>query len=157
MATSDMIASFILNALEGADGIAELQRAALADMFGCVPSQINYVISTRFSPEHGYIVESRRGGGGYIRITRVRSTPRALIMHMINAVGDSLDERTSAAFISNALDAGALSVDCARLIFAAVGNNSLRPVEVEKRDTVRASIFKQMLLCTISNEKENLR
>ena len=69
MATSDLIARFILDALDEANGIAELQRATLAEQFSCVPSQINYVISTRFSPERGYIVESRRGGGGYIRIT----------------------------------------------------------------------------------------
>ena len=69
MATSDLIARFILEMLEDSDGSAELQRSVLADRFGCVPSQINYVISTRFSPERGYVVESRRGGGGYIRIT----------------------------------------------------------------------------------------
>ena len=72
MGTSDRIARFILDALESADGTAELQRSSLADRFGCVPSQINYVIATRFSPERGYMVESRRGGGGYIRITRVQ-------------------------------------------------------------------------------------
>ena len=61
MGISDMIARFITEMLEEANGIAELQRAELAARFNCVPSQINYVISTRFSPEHGYIVESRRG------------------------------------------------------------------------------------------------
>ena len=71
MATSDLIAKFISDALDDQNGFAELQRSALAEMFSCVPSQINYVISTRFSPERGYIVESRRGGGGYIRIRRV--------------------------------------------------------------------------------------
>ena len=95
MATSDLIASFILDILEDAGGIAELQRATLAERFCCVPSQINYVISTRFSPEHGYIVESRRGGGGFIRITRVQASPQRLIMHTINSVGDSLDLKTA--------------------------------------------------------------
>ncbi|NLM61617.1 MAG: CtsR family transcriptional regulator, partial [Clostridiales bacterium] len=65
MGLSDLIAEFIHNALNASDGVLELQRSELAEYFGCVPSQINYVISTRFSPEHGYIVESRRGGGGY--------------------------------------------------------------------------------------------
>ena len=67
---SDIIAGFIQQELDQAGGALELQRADLAQRFNCVPSQINYVMSTRFSPEHGYIVESRRGGGGYIRITR---------------------------------------------------------------------------------------
>jgi transcriptional regulator CtsR len=151
MATSDQIAQFILEALEEEGGIAELRRAALADQFNCVPSQINYVISTRFSPEHGYIVESRRGGGGYIRITRVRMTPSRLLMHMVNTVGDELDIQTAAAFVSNALSAGALSAESAGLIMTAIGNNALRPVEPEKRDAVRASIFKHMLLETISD------
>ena len=67
MAISDLIAGFIMEALDDTAGVAELQRSELAQRFNCVPSQINYVISTRFSPERGYIVESRRGGGGYIR------------------------------------------------------------------------------------------
>ena len=69
MGISDVIASFIQSALDETDGVLELQRSDLAQRFNCVPSQINYVMSTRFSPEHGYIVESRRGGNGYIRIT----------------------------------------------------------------------------------------
>lgn len=75
MGISDLIAGFIQDALDEANGVLELQRSDLAQRFGCVPSQINYVMSTRFSPEHGYIVESRRGGGGYIRIRRVPNGP----------------------------------------------------------------------------------
>ena len=150
MGTSDLIASFIRSALEDSQGMAELQRSALAERFGCVPSQINYVISTRFSPEHGYVVESRRGGGGYIRITRVQASPGRLIMHTVNAVGDELDLQTAAAFVSNAVSGGALDAKSARLIMAAIGDNSLRTVEPEKRDAVRASIFKQVLVNTIS-------
>jgi transcriptional regulator CtsR len=150
MATSDLIARFILDALERADGIAELQRISLAERFACVPSQINYVISTRFSPEHGYMVESRRGGGGYIRITRVRPAPGQLIMHMINAVGSVLELNTAAAFIENALSSGALDHSSAGLIMTAIGNNSLRPADPCTRDALRASIFKQMLIQTIS-------
>lgn len=150
MATSDLIAGFIMDMLENADGIAELQRANLAERFSCVPSQINYVISTRFSPEHGYIVESRRGGGGYIRISRVRTDPRQLIMHTVNSVGSSLDLRTAAAFISNLLGEEALDEGSASLIVAAISDNALRPISPEHRDIVRASIFKQMLVSVLS-------
>ena len=151
MATSDLIAEFILSAIEDStNGFAELQRSALAEMFSCVPSQINYVISTRFSPERGYVVESRRGGGGYIRIARVRQSPRELIMHTVNAVGDRLDLNTAAAFVSNIGEAGIIDRKTARLILAAVGNNALRPIAPEDRDTVRASIFKYMLVNLIS-------
>ena len=151
MATSDLIADFILSAIEGStDGFAELQRSALAEMFSCVPSQINYVISTRFSPERGYLVESRRGGGGYIRISRVRSSPRELIMHTVNAVGERLDLSTAAAFVSNIYEAGIIDKSTARLLLAAVGNSALRPIAPADRDTVRASIFKYMLVTLIS-------
>lgn len=150
MATSDLIARFIREALNDTGGCAELQRATLADMFGCVPSQINYVISTRFSPEHGYIVESRRGGGGYIRITRVQPDPQKLIMHVINAIGEEIDGQTASAFVSNALGSGALDKKSARLILAAIGNNALRPIDPEKKDAARASILKHILIHTIS-------
>ena len=151
MATSDLIADFILSAIEDStNGFAELQRSALAEMFSCVPSQINYVISTRFSPERGYVVESRRGGGGYIRIARVHQSPRELIMHTVNAVGDRLDLNTAAAFVSNICEAGIIDRKTARLIMTAVGNNALRPIAPEDRDTVRASIFKYMLVNLIS-------
>jgi transcriptional regulator CtsR len=150
MGTSDLIASFILDALENTGGIAELQRSNLAEKFSCVPSQINYVISTRFSPEHGYIVESRRGGGGYIRITRVQAGPTRLIMHTVNSVGDSLDLRTAAAFVSNMLCSDAIDEKAAGLIITAIGDNSLRPISPEHRDIVRASIFKQMLVSILA-------
>ena len=149
MGTSDLIASFIMDIMENAGGIAELQRSNLAERFSCVPSQINYVISTRFSPEHGYIVESRRGGGGFIRITRVQASPKRLIMHTVNAVGDSLDLRTAAAFISNMLGSDTFDEKTAALIMTAISDQALRPISPEHRDIVRASIFKQMLVSTL--------
>ena len=146
MATSDLIASFILQAIDESDGFAELQRSALAEMFSCVPSQINYVISTRFSPERGFVVESRRGGGGYIRISRVHQSPRELIMHTVNSVGSRLETATASAFVSNIYEAGIIDKSTARLILAAVGDKALRPIAPADRDTVRASIFKQLLI-----------
>lgn len=150
MGTSDLIADFIVNVLENAGGIAELQRSNLAERFSCVPSQINYVISTRFSPEHGYIVESRRGGGGFIRITRVQASPERLIMHTVNAVGDSLDLRTAAAFVSNMVGSDVLDEKAAGLIMTAISDQSLRPIAPEHRDIVRASIFKQLLVFVLT-------
>lgn len=151
MGTTDLIAKFILDALEGAGGKTELQRSDLAERFSCVPSQINYVISTRFSPEHGYIVESRRGGGGFIRITRVQASPKQLIMHTVNSVGDSLDLRTASAFVSNMLAADALDEGSARLMMTAIGDKALHPISPEYRDLVRASIFKQLLVASLTD------
>ncbi|MDR2908857.1 MAG: CtsR family transcriptional regulator [Oscillospiraceae bacterium] len=146
MAISDTIAIFIQDMLEEAEGCAELQRAELAGRFGCVPSQINYVISTRFSPEHGYIVESRRGGGGYIRIRRVSPEPRLLVMHTVNMIGDQITWPCAAAFLSNLAGAGAIDSGSAGLITAALSDRSLRRLTQPLRDCVRADIFKQMLV-----------
>ena len=148
MGISDIIAGFINELLSEEDGTAEVQRADLANRFNCVPSQINYVISTRFSPEHGYIVESRRGGGGYIRITRVRTDPKMLVMHTVNGIGDRIGEKSVAALISNLLENDAIDRQSARMMLAATGSRALLPVPQELRDQARASIFKQMLVNT---------
>lgn len=149
MGISDLIADFIKQALAEDDGSTELQRSELAGKFNCVPSQINYVISTRFSPERGYIVESRRGGGGYIRISRVQMAPQALAMHTINAIGNVIDLQSATALVSNAAAGGAIDDKTAKVMLAAISNQALRPVPPSERGVVRASILKQMLLKTI--------
>ena len=104
-----MIASFLQQSLEEAEnGVLEVQRNDLAQRFNCVPSQINYVMSTRFSPERGYIVESRRGGNGYIRITRVRVDRQTLMMHVINSLGAQVDLPSARAILSNLVQSGGL-------------------------------------------------
>lgn len=144
MGLSDIIAQFILSALEQSDGSAELSRGNLAEQFGCVPSQINYVLTTRFSPEHGYIIETKRGGGGYIRIIRVRLSPRDLVMHTVNAVGDSVDAASASAFLQNLGDV--LGEQLTSVIGAACSDRALRGIEPPLRDEVRASVLKQCLL-----------
>ena len=92
MRMSDLVAQYILEMLEEQNGSAEIQRNELAGNLGCVPSQINYVITSRFTPEQGYIVESRRGGGGFIRISRVKMDKGTALMHIVNSVGERLDK-----------------------------------------------------------------
>ena len=149
MRISDIIANFIDEILSETGGTAELQRAELANRFNCVPSQINYVISTRFSPEHGYIVESRRGGGGFIRITRVEMEPELLIMHTVNTIGERIDINTVAALVENLNRSGAISDLEARLLLSATGTNALRPAQLTERDVLRASILKHMLVAAL--------
>jgi transcriptional regulator CtsR len=146
MGISDMITQFIQQALQASDGVLELQRSELAEQFGCVPSQINYVISTRFSPEHGYIVESRRGGGGYIRIKRVNAGRLMLLMHAINSIGDEIDSASVVAILGNLENAGILSSDQVILIAAALSGRSLESVPPQMKAKVRASILKQTLI-----------
>jgi len=143
---SDIIAGFINEVLSDTDGTAELRRVELATRFNCVPSQINYVISTRFSPEHGYIVESRRGGGGYIRIKRVVVDAELLLMHTVNAIGERIDSKTATALIVNLRYNKAITDGEAKLIMSAIGTNALRPANPYQRDILRASILKHMLI-----------
>lgn len=148
MRISDSVAQYILDLLNQADGTAEIQRNELANYLGCVPSQINYVLTSRFTPEQGYLVESRRGGGGYIRITRMRLSKNDMIMHIVNSVGDSLDAATARAMTGNLLQNGMLDGTSAGLIRAACSEHSLAAVPKEIRDVVRAAIYKNMLLAT---------
>lgn len=151
MGISDMITEFINQALKDSDGVLELQRGEIAEQFGCVPSQINYVISTRFSPEHGYIVESRRGGGGYIRIRRVPASRQLHLMHAINSIGNQIDAASVAAILDNLAGAGILSERDVLLISAALSSRSLEEIPPEIKGSVRATILKRMLIvCTVN-------
>ncbi len=146
MRMSDLVAQYIMEMLEASDGIAEIQRNELAGNLGCVPSQINYVITSRFTPEQGYIVESRRGGGGYIRISRVKMDRGTALMHIINSVGNSLDKATAEAMLNNMLQRQMLEISCAKIIASALTDRTLSRIEQDKRDYVRADLFKNMLL-----------
>ena len=146
MRISDSIADFISAMLREEDGAVELQRNLLADRFNCVPSQINYVLSTRFTPEHGFVVESHRGGGGYIRITRITNPRQVALMHIVNSVGEGISARGAEICLHNLLDAGMLSEAAARLIGAALGDRALGAVPPELRDVVRADILKRCLM-----------
>ena len=149
MGISDLIAGFIRDALDNANGVVELQRSDLAERFHCVPSQINYVMSTRFPPENGYIVESRRGGGGYIRITRVHVDRPTLLMSVINSIGESIDRQSAAAITKNLSDAGAISRETAGMILAATGDQALQSVPTEMRGALRADLMRQMLIRSV--------
>ena len=136
MGITDMIAGFIQEALDDAGGVLEMQRGDLAQRFGCVPSQINYVMSTRFSPEHGYIVESRRGGGGYIRITRVHVDRQTLMMHVINSIGSEIDPAS----------ARAIPAQTGKLLASLLADTALRSVPKDQRSVLRADLLKQALI-----------
>lgn len=150
MGISDLIASFLQDSLEEAEnGVLEVQRSDLAQRFNCVPSQINYVMSTRFSPERGYIVESRRGGNGYIRITRVQVDRQTLLMHVINSLGDQVDLASARAILSNLVQSGALEESLGRTLLVGIGDKALGRVPREIRDQVRADIMKQVLILQV--------
>ena len=147
MKISDTIERFIREML-GEDESIELKRNELASHFNCVPSQINYVISTRFTTERGYSVESRRGGGGYIKITRIgRNSGNAIIMHILNSVGDSLDILTMEAIVKNLYGGEIISEREAKIILACCGSSALREInDGEFKNRIRSTIFKNVLI-----------
>lgn len=150
MRMSDLITSEILRMLnESEENTAEIQRNEFATIFGCAPSQINYVLSSRFTPEHGYIIESRRGGGGYIRVKRVVMNSSSALMHLVNSIGESIDSMSTRVLIENCLNAGLISKESAKLMAAAVSNAVMQSVAPNFKDKLRAIILKQMLLAQI--------
>ncbi len=153
MVLSQEIARLIEKMLEDAHGELSIGRNELADRFGCVPSQINYVITSRFTPERGYVVESRRGGGGFIRIRKVPMTKDEYLMHFYQAVGDAIDFESCRAFLSELAHSGTLTPREARLILASLSDRSAPAGKKRERDAARAAAFRNVLL-QIFSEKE---
>ncbi|MBR5445280.1 MAG: CtsR family transcriptional regulator [Clostridia bacterium] len=146
MILSDHIARLIEEMLEEGNGQAEVRRNDLAARIGCVPSQINYVITSRFTPERGYVIESRRGGGGYIRIVRVPMTKNSYLMHFFHAIGETLEEAEAKAYLKNLADAGILTAREANLAAVSLSQKTLDKVPQEMRAAVRADILRHMLM-----------
>ena len=151
MRISDIITQRIFELLEESEkNEAEIQRNEFASMMGCAPSQINYVLSSRFTPEQGYIIESRRGGGGYIRISRVSLNNSAKLMHIINSIGNRIDSIGARIIIENCVVSGLIEQKTAQIIASALSGAALTYVPVEAREYVRASLIKQMLLTVVN-------
>lgn len=146
MRMSDLVAQYIMEMLDESGGNAEIQRNELAGNLGCVPSQINYVITSRFTPEQGYIVESRRGGGGYIRITRVKADKSTALMHIINSIGSSLDKASAEIMVKNMYSQSIIDKQVAKLLLSAMNDRVYADIPQEQRNTLRANIMKNMLL-----------
>ena len=145
MRMSDIIEEFIKDLFDDENEAIEIQRNELAEHFNCVPSQINYVISTRFKPSQGYYVESRRGGGGHITIKKVNNTKEDYIMHIINNIGQNLSSNEVDILISDFLSYNIIDKKEAKLLKVATSDNVLG-LSKNIKDEVRARIFKNMLL-----------
>ena len=146
MNISDIITQALLDTLDRSDGSIQIQRNELASRIGCVSSQINYVINSRFTPEHGYIVESKRGGGGYIRIVKIKPEPYNMVMHVVNSIGSSIDEHSSRIILQNLCCDKLLTEKEGKIILSAITNHVLKQVPADNRDQVRAAIIKSALL-----------
>ena len=153
---SDSIEQFIKDLMHE-DAHIELRRNELAQHFGCAPSQINYVLATRFSVDHGYIIESRRGGGGYVRIVRMQSRGEPNFLDaLLRRVGNSIDEDTANAIISNLYERKMVTRNEALLMKSAVARNALT-LPVSAKDELRAAVFRNMLIQVFRNMEEGKR
>ena len=144
-----MIEDFIKDLFDEENSI-EIQRNDLAEKLGFVPSQINYVIQTRFKPSQGYYVESRRGVGGHITITKINITKSNYLMHIISSLDNKMTAQEVSIFISNLLSYDIVTEKEAKLLKVATSDNVLN-VEPINRDKLRANIFKNMLINLVEN------
>lgn len=146
---SDVIEEFIKCLLrEAEDGTIEIQRNELAEHFNCAPSQINYVLTTRFTSDRGYFIESRRGGGGYVRVISVRDEDDFIRDLLLNSIGTSLTRQKAYGIIEDFVEEELVSKRESEIIKAVLSESSLG--NKTEANTLRASIFKNLLII-ISN------
>lgn len=135
--------------------MAEIKRSEVAEKFQCVPSQINYVINTRFTTERGYMVESKRGGGGYIRIVRIRPHSRKeLIDQVIGMIENGSTQSMAEDVIYRLIDEEVLSKREAKMMLAAVDRLTLM-TQLPERDLLRSRIIRAMLMTLKYEEAKN--
>lgn len=144
----DVIELMIKEILDENNGSATISRSDLAERANCVPSQITYVLSTRFSSGNGYIVESRRGGGGQITISRASHllTKNDFIKAVLDSVGNDLTQQQAKIFLQSMVNSGAISPRDATIIMASVSDRALARIDSDIRSLVRVDIFKNSLV-----------
>ena len=147
---SDAIEQFIKELMEQETHV-ELRRNELAQHFGCAPSQINYVLATRFSINHGYVIESRRGGGGYVRIVRMQQSPDGnLLSALLERVGNTVSEDTARAIVSYLFEQELITAYEAAIMRAATQHDALA-LPISAKDVLRASVLRSMLIQVFRN------
>ncbi|MED4600394.1 CtsR family transcriptional regulator [Paenibacillus validus] len=144
---SEVIEQYLKQILQQSpDGVVEIQRNELADQFNCVPSQINYVISTRFTLEKGYVVESKRGGGGYIRIQKIGLHSQGTVLDFIfQNIGTHIDQTASEGLLYQLEEGKYITRREACLMKAAMAREVLA-LKLPLRDEIRAKLLKAMLI-----------
>ncbi|QQZ09518.1 CtsR family transcriptional regulator [Heyndrickxia vini] len=144
---SDIIEGYLKQVLEmNGSEIVEIKRSEVADKFQCVPSQINYVINTRFTIERGYLVESKRGGGGYIRIIKVRPHDQAhLIDHLLRLVKTRISQANAEDVIMRLVEEEVITEREAKIMLS-VMDRSVLYIDLPERDQLRSRMLSAMLM-----------
>ena len=151
---SDIIEGFIKELMDANNNKAiEIQRNILAQQFDCSPSQINYVLTTRFTNDRGYSVESRRGGGGYIRIFKVRSSIEEELKRILNeSIGDKITLNKSSDLLNALMERRVITENEKAIMQSALNDRAFNVVAYEDKNKLRADILKEMILIAIEND-----
>ena len=146
---SNSIEEFLNELIFESDGVLEIQRSKISDQFNSAPSQINYVLTTRFTPFKGYYVESRRGGGGYIRIVKVKlEDDEERLERFLNFIGDSITKNNSDDLLEELVRLKKVTKREMELMRVSLSDRSLS--QCENRNELRADLLKNMLLVIFS-------
>ena len=141
---SDLIESYLKNVLLSNETV-EIRRSEIADQFNCFPSQINYVINTRFTIQQGYVVESKRGGGGYIRIMKVNLVDE---MDLLNTIGDLIPKQLSSRdgnhILQNLYENDLISKREAQMMALMLEKDTF-PSDVKNADEIRSNMMKKLI------------
>ncbi|TFJ44958.1 CtsR family transcriptional regulator [Carnobacterium divergens] len=137
---SDIIEAYLKQVL-GVHEQIKIRRSEMANQFNCVPSQINYVINTRFTVQQGYLVESKRGGGGYIRIIKVKLLDKVEMLDaMIQIIGDKISQKDAYSIIQKLYEDEVITKREATLMLSALEKNVLASSE-KNENSLRAKIL----------------
>lgn len=148
---SNVIEKYLKEHLKSSGGQLEIQRNELAGKFNCVPSQINYVLTTRFTVEHGFVVESRRGGGGFVRIIKLPVDEKVDIMsYFLDLVGRDISQHGAEGIIRRMREEGLLTEREWAIMKSALSRDVLR-IALPARDQLRALILRNMLTAILQH------
>jgi len=151
---SDQIEKYLKKLLDEYRGTVEIKRNKLADEFNCAPSQINYVLDTRFTSERGFVVESQRGGGGYIRIIKVKINSENETLKKILSKLNGMVTQNEAEGIIQRLYENDLINQREKCIMKMVVHRRVIGVDLPHRDYIRGRILQSMLEVIMQYEKE---
>ena len=144
---SDIIEEFIMNSLDD-DSFIELSRNDLAKFFSCVPSQINYVLNTRFTPNRGFVIESQRGGGGYIKVVRVQDNNSNFLKTALELCGQPISVIQANQLLEQMKNRNLLTLREMDLLKTAISSKSLNnPINIDNK--IRANILSQVIMETM--------
>lgn len=148
---SDIIENFILSTL-GKDDSIDLSRNELADYFKCAPSQINYVLTTRFNLNRGYIIQSQRGGGGYIKLLKIKDFDDNYVFKLVEELPKEISYKDAEYILEDLTQKQFLTIDQAKIISYAISNKSLsNPVNLD--GVIRSNILKSVLISILKEKK----